>query len=171
MKKKKIGELLKEAHLIRDEDLKKALEAQKETGERLGSTLVRLKLVDGEILSRILAEQQKVEGIDLEKVTPEPEALALLTRPQVQELGCLPISLQGDTLKVAMMDPRDPHLIKKLESLTGKTIEPAIAPQSALFKTIQFYYPPWDPAIRRRLERIVRVLQDLLKELNELLNQ
>ena len=57
---KRLGELLLEAEAITAEDLARALEIQSTSGEKLGSLLLRLHMVDARLLGALLARQKGV---------------------------------------------------------------------------------------------------------------
>ena len=64
----KIGEILKKAKLLTEEQLKTALEYQKSTGERLGMIIEKLGFVDETSMVKCLAEQQEIEIVNLDEM-------------------------------------------------------------------------------------------------------
>ena len=137
---KKLGELLLEAQAITPEELERALEIQQSSGERLGSILLRLEMVDSKMLSSVLGKQQEVEGVDLLETRPRAEALGLLTAQEARRLGCVPLWLEGDLLAVAMVDPRDEAVVLELARRTGRRIKRLIAPQTMIYSAIVQHY-------------------------------
>ena len=136
----RLGDLLIEAEAITHEDLLRALEVQKDTGERLGSVLLRLEIVDAKLLSRMLGDLLGVEGINLNEITPSDEALALVPSELVVRFGCFPLWVKGGCLAVAMIDPREEGVVATLTALTGLSIKRFIALQSSILKAIKQYY-------------------------------
>ena len=98
--------------------------------------------VDVESLCRALGRHSPYKAVDLTKVRPEDDALQLLSPESANRLGCLPLRLVGDTIEVALTDPRDGDIVDQVESLTGLSARPFIAPQSALYCAIKSYYGP-----------------------------
>jgi type IV pilus assembly protein PilB len=139
---KKLGELLLEAEVITVDNLQHALEVQSGSGERLGSVLLRLELVDACLLASILARQQGVEAVDLQAERPTPEALSVLTREQAYRLGCMPLRLTADELAVAFMDPCDEQGVSEVARVTGRQVRRLVAPQTTIYSAIMRYYPP-----------------------------
>jgi type IV pilus assembly protein PilB len=137
---KKLGELLLEAAAITADDLQRALEIQQTSGERLGSILVRLDIVDSRMLASVLGAQQNVDGIDLRDNKPTADALALLTPELARRLGCLPLRLDSGILSVAMVDPRDETVVAELVRHTGKQVKRMVAPQTMIYSAIVQYY-------------------------------
>jgi len=166
MPSKRIGELLKAARVLSDEQLMRALDEQRSTGERLGTVLTRMGYIGSDDLARVLSEQFEVESIDLERETPGPEALALVPEVIAFELAALPISLDDDGLVVAMADPSNEESLRRLRHVTGRTIKPRIGPQTALYRALRRSYAESVPSedlevIRERLRRIGRYLREI----------
>ena len=139
---KKLGELLLEADLIAVDNLQHALDVQSTSGERLGSVLLRLELVDASLLASVLARQQGVEAVDFRTERPTPEALSVLTREQAYTLGCMPLRLTSDELAVAFMDPCDEQGVREVVRLAGRQVRRLVAPQTTIYSAIMRYYPP-----------------------------
>ncbi len=142
MATKKLGELLLEAEALTAENLARALEIQSASGERLGSLLLRLHLVDSRLLGAVLARQQGVEAVDLAVETPEPRALAMLSREQAHRLGCVPLRLVGEDVEVVFTDPLDARVVAEVERAAGRPVRRLVAPQTSVFATIMRHYPP-----------------------------
>jgi type IV pilus assembly protein PilB len=139
---KKLGELLLEADVLTVDNLQHALDVQSASGERLGSVLLRLELVDASLLASVLARQQGVEAVDLQAERPTPEALSVLTREQAYRLGCMPLRLTTDELAVAFMDPCDEQGVSEVARVAGRQVRRLVAPQTAIYSSIMRYYPP-----------------------------
>ena len=107
--RKQLGEFLVEKGLINRDQLRVALTEQKQKNERLGKILVRLGLVSESVLRDVLAEMLRVESIDLSKVVPDHDAVALLPEELARRFRLLPISYDPNTrvLTVAMSDTFD----------------------------------------------------------------
>lgn len=166
MAKRQIGEILKDAHAVSEEDLRKALEVHRATGERLGGALLRLRMVDSSILVKALGEQQAVEGVDLDQVKPTAEALALLSGEDALQMGCLPLWREKNTLAVVAADPRDDSITERIGQLTKLTPKTFIAPQSAIYKAIKTYYDINDSL--PKVERVRALLKQLKKAIEEI---
>ena len=170
--KKKLGELLREAKLLSEEDLARGLAAQQATGERLGSTLLRLQLVDAPMLSRILADQLDVEGVDPDRAEPTPEALALVPEQLAFRLGCLPLQVTDGQLELAIADPTDRAALDRVAQAAGLPVRPLVAPQMALFRALKRVYAGLLPAdrsalVRQHLAEIRRLVGEVERLLGE----
>lgn len=116
-----LGQTLLGEGLLRPEQLHIALEEQRRSGERLGRVLVRLGLVAEARVREALGAALGHPTVELDLVTPEPEALALLPEPLARRLRVLPLALEagGARLSLAMADPQDLAALDQLQALLG----------------------------------------------------
>ena len=103
----RLGEILIERRLITQEDLDRALELQRERGDKLGKILVDLGFVAMRDVLAALAEQLQVPLLAIDgppAVSPETETLS----PRfLRQFRCLPVALHDHTVTLAMADPLD----------------------------------------------------------------
>ena len=64
-KKKRLGEILREAGLITEDQLLEALETQQRSGERIGKILVKLGMIEEDKMMDYLGEQLGIPPINL----------------------------------------------------------------------------------------------------------
>ena len=102
MAAKRLGELLVTKELINIDQLNQAKIEQKNHGGRLGTALVKLGFMNESELTEFLAEQYSVPAIDLETFEIDPKALEKIPKQICDKYVCIPISLSGTTLVVAM---------------------------------------------------------------------
>src|SRR5213079_413791 len=74
----RLGEILLREGLITQDQLKKALLEQKNTGMRLGYTLVKLGFVEETEISKMLARQYRMPAVDLSRFEVDPKIIKLL---------------------------------------------------------------------------------------------
>src|SRR5690606_17114662 len=74
----RIGEILIRDGLISREQLDRALGEARESGHRIGYTLVKLGVVSEHDLALALARQHRVPAVDLERVKLDPKLLKLI---------------------------------------------------------------------------------------------
>lgn len=141
----RLGEYLVHAGLITDEALRRALEEQKRTGDRLGMILARMKLASEEQIARTLAVQLGFPYVDLDEDPPNPAAAQLISKDLAVEHLCIPISAQKDVLTVAMADPLLFSLVQDLEFQTGYRIRQVVATGGDILRSIQTCYPDHAP--------------------------
>src|SRR5262245_20531020 len=103
----RLGEMLIERRLITQEEVDRALELQKERGEKIGKILVDLGFVSQRDVLLALSDQLNVPLVAMDGppvVTPETEMLA----PRfLKQFRILPLGMLDSSLRLAMADPLD----------------------------------------------------------------
>ncbi len=119
----RLGEILIERRLITQEDLDRALELQRERGDKLGKILVDLGFVASRDVLAALSEQLQVPLLAIDgppAVSPETETLS----PRfLRQFRCLPVALHDHTVTLAMADPLDFETRSTVASCTGLAVE------------------------------------------------
>ena len=136
----RLGEMLIARRLIEPEDLERALEIQKERGEKIGKILVDLGFVAMRDVLAALSEQLNIPLVTLEgppPVTPETEGLAVRFMRQCR---FLPVAVQDSTLTIAMADPLDFETLSAVRGFTGLKVEPVLAAEQEILDAIDRYY-------------------------------
>ena len=139
--KQNLGRMLLAANLIDEVQMGIALEEQKRTGKKFGSTLVDLQFIDENVLAAFLSKQIDIPCISLLNIEIPRKLLRRVPAKVARECQAIPIRAEGNQLEMAMHDPTDLDAIQKLESATGMTVLPLIAPQSSIEKVIHRLYP------------------------------
>jgi hypothetical protein len=142
MHRQNLGEMLIAANLIDEVQMQVALEAQRQSGRRFGSTLVDLKFIDENVLAAFLSKQIDVPCISLTHIDIPKKALRKVSRILALECHSIPVRIDDrGRLEMAMMDPTDIEAITKLEKSTEMTIAPLVAPESSIQLMIDRFYP------------------------------
>ena len=136
----RIGELLLKEKRITPEQLQEALNAQKATGGKLGSNLVKLGFVADEEITAILSRQYGVPSISLEDFEIDAAVIKLVPYETAQKYQVLPLSRSGATLTIAMTDPTNVFAMDDIKFMTGYNVEPVVASESAVLAAIAKYY-------------------------------
>src|SRR5580658_7493603 len=136
----RLGEILIERKLISTEDLERALELQKERGDKIGKTLVDMGFVAMRDVLAALAEQWDVPLVTIDgppAVSPETEGLS----PRfLRQFRCLPFSRDDHTVTLAMADPLDVETIAAVRSCTGLKVKGVLAAEQEILDAIDKYY-------------------------------
>jgi general secretion pathway protein E len=136
----RLGEMLIARGLIEPEDLDRALEIQKERGEKIGKILVDLGFVSMRDVLAALSEQLNLPLVSLEgppPVTPETEGL---TERFMRQCRFIPAAIQDSTLTIAMADPLDFETISAVSGFTGLKVTPVLASEQEILDAIDKYY-------------------------------
>jgi type IV pilus assembly protein PilB len=134
-----LGEILKQKGIINQAQLTEVLAIGKRTNERVGKVLVNLGYCTEKDISDGLADQYGIPSVMLSSVIIEPEVLKLVPETVARKYMVIPFSLEGDTLKAAMLDPLDVFAIDELKKLTSLNIEPVVTTETEIMKALGQY--------------------------------
>ena len=136
-----IGDLLVRTGVIDSSGLLRAREAQQKNGMSLGKTLAALGLADEEAVSAAIAQSMHLELLSGENPEVRPEVAALLPGDFCHKRLVAPLSLEGNTVRVAFVDPMDFTATQDVEFRTGKRVIPVVASQSFIQSLLDHVYP------------------------------
>jgi general secretion pathway protein E len=128
--------------LIEAEDLERALELQKERGDKLGKILVDMGFIAARDVLAALSDQLAVPLVTLDAAAPPPAAPELegLSARFMRQCRFVPLAVHGSTLTLAMADPLDFDTIAAVGSFTGLKIETALAAEQEVVDAIDKHY-------------------------------
>lgn len=152
--RKRLGEILVNAGIIDEMQLRSALAEAARWGKRIGEVLVvRGHCTEAQILDAV-AGQMGVGVAPLATTTAiPPRVLRLLPPAFAKDKQALPLFLDGrtGTLEVAVADPAGYELLDELRFRTGHEIRPLVAMPGELAQAIDHFYfgAPRAPASAR----------------------
>jgi len=155
----RLGEILVKDKLITAEQLKQALDYQKQHGGRLGSCLVKLGLVSDEDITAVLSRQYGVPSINLKFYEVDPAVIKLIPQETAIRYQIVPLSRVGSTLTIAMTDPTNVFAMDDIKFMTGFNVEPVVASESAIGEAIHKFYGEAES-----VEELDKVMKDLAGE-------
>ncbi|HEV2720268.1 MAG TPA: type IV-A pilus assembly ATPase PilB [Thermoanaerobaculia bacterium] len=136
----RLGELLTKATLITQDQLKEALKAQKETGGKLGETLIKLGFVSEEDITECLSQQFGVPSINLQHFEIDEGVIKLIPADVARKYNILPVNKTGATITIAMADPTNVFAMDDIKFMTGYNVEPVVASELGIKAAIDNYY-------------------------------
>jgi type IV pilus assembly protein PilB len=136
----RLGAMLVSSGLITDEQLKKALAAQKAEGGRLGSILVKLGFIQEDKLMTFLSKQYGVPYVDLSKFDINSAVIKHIPADVAQKYRIMPINRTGSTITIAMVDPSNIFAIDDIKFMTGYNVEAVVATEGAIIESIKKNY-------------------------------
>jgi type IV pilus assembly protein PilB len=140
MKRKKIGEVLRDRGKISSADLQAAVSEQQGKVILLGELMLERGLVSKSDLGAALEEVSKIPYMDCATVVPERRALSLVPRATAERLSVLPIRSEQGRLIVAMAAPQNLAVLDELRFSTSCEISPRLSFQSELQQAIDRHY-------------------------------
>ena len=150
----KLGEILVREGLISQDQLKKALLEQKNSGMRLGYTLVKLGYVEETEVTKMLARQYRMPAVDLSRFEVDAKILKMIPPDLAMKYTVLPLKREGRTLTVAISDPNNVAAIEDIKFITRCDIFPVIAGEYTLRNALERYYAQSDAQLQTLLKDI-----------------
>jgi type IV pilus assembly protein PilB len=136
----RLGELLTKASLITQDQLKEALKLQKDTGGKLGETLIKLGFVSEEDITECLSQQFGVPSINLAHFEIDSSVIKLVPADVARKYNILPVNKTGATITIAMADPTNVFAMDDIKFMTGYNVEPVVASELGIKAAIDNYY-------------------------------
>jgi len=153
---KLLGEILVRRGLVRDQDVTKALEAQKAQGGALGNVLVQMGLITQEQLMEALGEQFGMEVVDLPNLEVPKSVLDRVEYSVVSTYKVMPIRWDGTILTVAMANPLDIATLDDLRTLLGCEVRGAVCNDKDVQAAQQKYYHKEEETIEKLMQQFGR---------------
>ncbi|MGO1233613.1 MAG: GspE/PulE family protein [Marinobacter sp.] len=158
-KKIRIGDLLVQEDVITEDQLMTALREQKNTGRKLGRTLVEMGYVEEDTLLNILSRQLKVPFVQLRHYQFNNELVKKLPEAMARRFRAIVLAQQGEELLVGMADPLDLVAYDELVRVLKHPVKQAVVRESELLNTLDLVY--------RRTDEIASLAEELEDELGD----
>ncbi|MFC1542796.1 GspE/PulE family protein [Pseudomonadota bacterium] len=137
-KPKKIGDILIEAGLLQEEDLKQALvEQSKNRSLKIGQILINMGFVTEEELVSSLAKKFSMPFVDLDEYTLNPLVVAEIDSDILVRFQVIPIASDEHTLTLAASDPMDIEGFDTIRFQTKKRITEVLATPSQIRQLLE----------------------------------
>jgi general secretion pathway protein E len=132
--------MLIERGRIQPEDLDRALELQRERGDKLGKILVDMGLIAQRDLLAALSAQLGIPVVAVDQAPPAAPEIEGLTHRFLRQCRAYPVSLQDSTLTIAMADPLDFETVAAVRAYSGLEVRTALAAEQEIFDAIEKFY-------------------------------
>ena len=133
-------EILLRRSLVSPDQVTEADQYSRSNDVALGDALISLNYVTASDVSRAMAEYHNLDFINLDEVKIPEDIIELVPETIARENATLPLSLEGDALKVLITDPLDVETIEKLRFILNRQIQIALAPRENILEAINRYY-------------------------------
>ena len=135
-----LGDFLLEQGLISEDQLKKALKYQKDSGKLLGRSLIELGFVSEKDVIKALSEQMGVPYVSLKNYKIDPAILKLISEDFARAKKVIPLFEIDGKLTVGMVNPLDVVTLDALSRITKRHIEPVVCHEKDIEDAIRHYY-------------------------------
>ena len=164
--KKRLGDILKEWGLVTDSGLEEAKAHAQAESIRLGEALVAMGAVDEEDVTKALAIQFDMEYVDLDHNVTVPSELSSIPDRVIREHLILPISREGNRLKVVITDPLDLETLDMLRFRLNCEIETSLASKTQVRAFLERFVRPSDVSIDEVIKQVTRP-EDAIAEIED----
>ncbi len=136
----RLGEMLIERRLITAEDLERALEIQRERGEKIGKILVDLGFIAMRDVLAALSDQLSLPLVTIEGPPPAAPELEGLSARFLRQSRAVPVGMTDSTVELAMADPLDFETLQAVRGFIGLRVAPVLAAEAEILDAIDKYY-------------------------------
>jgi chromosome segregation ATPase len=136
-----LGEMLRQAGVIDEDQLQEALREQRNNPDQLlGAVLIRKEYTTEEAIAQAVACQLDIPLVDPAADTIGEEARKLLSREVCAWHVCVPVYITEDRIAAAMANPLDAAAIAKIREQSGREVLPLAATASSILNAIDTLY-------------------------------
>lgn len=136
----RLGEMLIERRQITQEDLDRALEIQRERGDKLGKILVDLGFIAMRDVLAALSEQLRVPLAGLDVPPPDSAEIQGISPRFMRQCLFLPIAMDDSSVTLAMADPLDFETISAVRGFCGLKVRTALAAEQEILDAVDKFY-------------------------------
>jgi type IV pilus assembly protein PilB len=152
--------LVKKLEVIDTTEFERARAAAARLRVPLERALVERTRIPFAFLLEQLAETWGVEFIDLNVGDVDRAVLTAVSEEYARAHLVMPFAQADRCLRVAMWDPRDRHVIREIESMTGLEIAPCLAPARAIQRAQLLYRADFRDMLDRGASEATLSLRD-----------
>jgi type IV pilus assembly protein PilB len=124
--------MLKDAGLLTEEQLQKALKDHRKTNMKLGQYLVREGIVSESKLVDVVSQQTRVKKYSSDKFPFDVNMANILPADVARKYQVVPLMKKGFLLTIAMIDPLDIVALDAIEDATNTEVEAVICTEQEL---------------------------------------
>ena len=122
-----LGSLIVRDGLARPDDVRTALIEAQETDRRLGEVMLERGWIRERDLARLLAEQEKLEFVDLAKIDLVDEAVDCIPEQVARRHRAVGYAFAGKVVLVAVADPTDDAGLDAVRDSAGRRVRFRVA--------------------------------------------
>jgi general secretion pathway protein E len=129
---------------IEPDELERALELQRERGDKIGKIMVDMGLIAQRDMLAALSEQLGIPLAAVDQPPPSAPEIEGLSHRFLRQCRAFPLALADSTLTVAMADPLDFETVAAIRSFSGFEVRTALAPEQEIIEAIDKHYAQGD---------------------------
>src|SRR5881398_1972906 len=140
MKDKQLAEFFVEQRVLQPSQAEDVVSEVELNGKTVAQAMIDGGFIDEPDFYQTIANGLGTDFVELSEREIEPEILRLIPSGLARLHGALPVELSGNTLRIALTDPFDPHAAEDLRFALGKDIQVVVSPPDQIEELIKQYY-------------------------------
>jgi type IV pilus assembly protein PilB len=133
--------LIRERGLVDDVQLDEVVAEHTRSGRPVAQILLDYGLMDTDSQLRLMAEHLGTEVVNLNEGDFTPDVIESIPAATARMYQCLPVAVNGSTVRVALLDPLNHAAIDELGFSLGREVQVVIADPAQVEKLLRRYYP------------------------------
>jgi type IV pilus assembly protein PilB len=154
--KKSFGDFLIGLGVITADQLKKASQEQKQRGERLDQTIVRLGYAKEELILQCLADYFNLPYVDLDTYLIDEKIVKTIPEEMARRHTLIPLFRIGGALTVAMTNPLNLFALDEVRNKVKTNVEIAVSTEKKIKKAIEQHYGGTAATFENTLQQFVK---------------
>ena len=154
--KKNFGDFLIGSGVITADQLKRASQEQKQRGEHLEQTLVRLGYTQEEVILQYLADYFNLPYVDLDTYLIDEKVTRTIPEEIAQRFTLIPLFKIGNTLTVAMSNPLNIVALDEVRNRVKLDVEIALSTERKIKKAIEQHYGSAVTTLESTFQQLVK---------------
>ncbi len=150
----KLGELLIQKGYITDVQLLQALAESKRQKMPIGSTLFKLGFISLDQLKSILHLQTGFDMVSNEQLAKQDKFVNILPEDFIKENKVIPISSDGKTLTIGVVQPVKPDVLKEIIYLTGQNPKQLLMTHYEFQNSLDMFFSAQKKETQKIIEQI-----------------
>jgi type IV pilus assembly protein PilB len=139
MKREELIRVLAEKEKLNKEQFDIIVSEKEKTGAPFGYLLIKFGLLSAEDWYNFVLKNLKISPVNISSIEIEKEVFRSLPEFTCRKYRTIPVYKGGNKLICGMVDPTDEEVIKELEKIAGKEIEPRLSKDSDIKSALDRY--------------------------------
>ena len=133
--------LVKERGLIDDLQYEEVAGEFKRSGKPVIQILQDFGIMELDDILQVIADSLATEVVKIREAEISPELIKAVPAKSARMYQCIPVSLDGSTIRIAMVDPLNPARLDELGFVLKKDVQVVVADPVTIQKAIEKFYP------------------------------
>ena len=141
---KQLENMLRQAGLLTDSQIRRSAEQARKRNVPLLDVVLKDERLSEEALAEAFTTRLKIPRVRIAASVPDPEALAKVSDKLARKHMCLPLSIEGKVLVLAMADPTDFQATQDIEFASALSVKPVVATRTEILDALEERYDAED---------------------------